>query len=147
MLRNRTEADVRIFSTRTGRLRVAAIISIVVAAISIVLYDLPTLAKGASGSDDPFALVIGSFATDVVALIAAYGALRRQRWGVMALIVVQSFWALQAGAALVDGEAVIGATMLCVSLFCICCCLAREDLPASSRAVHDAGPERTQRVR
>jgi hypothetical protein len=138
---------VRIFSTRTGRLRVAAIISIVVATFSIVLYDLPTLAKGASGSDDPFALVIGSFATDVVALIAAYGALRRQRWGVIALIVVQSFWALQAGVALVDGDVVIGATMLSVSLFCIWCCLAREDLTASSRAAHDAGTDRTQRVR
>ena len=137
----------RIFSTRTGRLRVAAIISIFVAPISIVVYDLPTLAKGASGSDDPFALVIGSFASDVVALIAAYGALRRQRWGVIALIVVQSFWALQAGVALIDGEAVIGATMLCVSLFCIWCCLAREDLPASSQAAHDTGTDRTQRVR
>lgn len=137
----------RILSTRAGRLRVAAIISIVVATISIVLYDLPTLAKGASGTDDPFGLVIGSFATDVVALIAAYGALRRQRWGVIALIVVQSFWALQAGVALVDGEAVLGATMLCVTLFCIWCCLAREDLPASSGNTLDADPERTQRVR
>ena len=100
-----------------------------------------------AGSDDPFALVIGSFATDVVALIAAYGALRRQRWGVIALIVVQSFWALQAGVALVDGDAVLGATMLCVTLFCIWCCLDREDLPASSRAAHDAGIEWTQRVR
>ena len=140
------EADVRIFSTRTGRLRVAAVISIGVAAISIVLYDLPTLAKGASGSDDPLALVVGSFATDVVALIAAYGALRRQRWGVIALLAVQSFWALQAGVALVDGQAVLGATLLCVSLFCIWCCLAREDLPASSRAAHDGGAERAQRV-
>jgi len=138
---------VSILSTRIGRLRVAAIISIVVATISIVLYDLPTLAKGASGSGDPFALVIGSFATDVVALIAAYGALRRQRWGVIALIVVQSFWALQAGVALVGGEAVIGATMVCVSLFCIWCCLAREDLPASAKAAHELGTDRTQRVR
>lgn len=137
----------RIFSTRPGRLRVAAIVSIVVATISIVLYDLPTLAKGASGTDDSFALVVGSFATDVVALIAAYGALRRQRWGVIALIVVQSFWALQAGVALVDDEVVLGATMLSVTLFCIWCCLAREDLPASSRIAHDARTERTQGVR
>lgn len=136
----------RIFTTRNGRLRVAAIISIVVATISIVVYDLPTLAKGASGSDDPFALVIGSFATDVVALIAASGALRRQRWGVIALIVAQSFWALQAGVALVDGAAVLGATMLCVSLFCIWCCLAREDLTASSRTAHDSATDRTHRV-
>ena len=133
-----------IFSTRTGRLRVAAIISVVVATMSIVLYDLPTLANGASGSDDPFALVLGSFTSDVVALIAVYGVLRRQRWGVIALIVVQSFWAFQAGIALVDGEAALGATMLSVTLFCIWCCLARGDVPASSWHSHDAAIERTQ---
>ena len=133
-----------IFRTRTGRLRVAAIISVVAATISIVLYDLPTLANGASRSDDPFALVLGSFASDVVALIAVYGVLRRQRWGVIALIVVQSFWALQAGIALVDGEAALGATMLSVTLFCIWCCLAREDVPESSWNSHDAASERTQ---
>lgn len=133
-----------IFSTRTGRLRVAAIISVVVATMSIVLYDLPTLANGASGSDDPFALVLGSFTSDVVALIAVYGVLRRQRWGVIALIVVQSFWAFQAGIALVDGEAALGATMLSVTLFCIWCCLARGDVPASSWHSHDATSERTQ---
>ena len=136
-----------IFTTRTGRLRVAAITSIVIATISIVTYDLPTLAKGASGSDDPFALVVGSFASDVVALIAAYGALRRQRWGVIALIVVLSYWVLQAGVELVDGEAIFGAIVMCVTLFCIWCCLAREDLPGSSGTTLDAGPERTQRVR
>ena len=133
-----------ILSTRTGRLRVAAIISVVVATMSIVLYDLPTLANGASGSDDPFALVLGSFTSDVVALIAVYGVLRRQRWGVIALIVVQSFWAFQAGIALVDGEAALGATMLSVTLFCIWCCLARGDVPASSWHSHDAASERTQ---
>ena len=133
-----------ILSTRTGRLRVAAIISVVVATMSIVLYDLPTLANGASGSDDPFALVLGSFTSDVVALIAVYGVLRRQRWGVIALIVVQSFWAFQAGIALVDGEAALGATMLSVTLFCIWCCLARGDVPASSWHSHDATSERTQ---
>ena len=133
----------RIRGTRTGRLRVAAIVSVVVAAGSIVLYDLPTLAKGSTGSDEPFALVLGSFASDIVALIAAYGALRRQRWGVMVLIVVQCFWALQAAGALVDGEAVLGATMLVVTLFCIWCCLARDDMPASSWHSHDAASERT----
>ena len=137
-------AGVRILRTRPGRLRVAAIVSLIVATASIALYDLPTLAKGASGSDDPFALVLGSFATDVVALIAAYGALRRQRWGVIALLVVQSFWALQAGGALVDGEAALGATMLCVALFCIWCCLARGDAPASGRRAHDEAREGTQ---
>lgn len=134
---------VQIRGTRTGRLRLAALVSVVVAASSIVLYDLPTLAEGSTGSDEPFALVLGSFATDVVALIATYGALRRQRWGVIALIVVQCFWAIQAAGALVDGEPVLGATMLVVTLFCIWCCLARDDVPAPDWAPDGSGIERS----
>ena len=133
----------RILRTRTERLRVAAIVSILVATSSIVLYDLPVLAEGATGRGDPFALVLGSFATDVIALITVYGVLRRQRWGVITLIVVHVFWAFQAGAALVEANAVLGATMLSVSLFCIWCCLARDDVPASAWSGQQAPDGRT----
>ncbi len=136
----------RILSTRAGRLRVAAIISIVIATVSVALYDLPTLAKGASGSDEPFALVLGSFATDIVALVAVYGVFHRQRWGVVTLIVVQAFWALQAGASLVDGAAALGATMLCVTLFCIWCCLARGDVMATPPSERQARVARSSRT-
>lgn len=113
--------------TRTARLRVAAVVSVLVAIVSIAAYDLPALAEGSADRVDPFALVLGSFATDIVALIAAYGAFRRQRWGVILLIVVLSFWALQAAAALVDGSTTIGATALAVNLACLWCCLATDD--------------------
>ena len=83
------------------------------------------------------------FATDVIALITVYGVLRRQRWGVITLIVVHVFWALQAGTALVDANAVLGATMLFVSLFCIWCCLARDDVPASAWSGQQAPDGRT----
>lgn len=133
----------RILGTRTGRLRVAAIVSILVATSSIVLYDLPALADGAAGRSDPFALVLGSFTTDVIALITVYGVLRRQRWGVITLIVVNAFWALQAGDALVDANAALGATMLLVSLFCIWCCLARDDVPAAASFEQQAADGRS----
>lgn len=113
--------------TRTGRLRVAAAVSVLVAVVSIAAYDLPALAEGPADRVDPFVLVLGSFATDIVALIAAYGACRRQRWGVILLIVVLSFWALQAAAALVDGSTAIGATALTLNLICLWCCLAADD--------------------
>lgn len=124
--------------TRTGRLRTAAVLAVLIAIVSIGVYDLPALAKGSTNSDDPFALVLGSFATDVLALIAAYGAFRRQRWGVILLIVVLSFWALQAAAALVDGNTVIGATTLAVNLVCLWCCLA----PDSTSSSFDRGSVR-----
>lgn len=110
--------------TRAGRLRAAAIVAVVIAIVSIAIFDLPALAKGSADSSDPFALVLGSFATDVLALIAAYGAFRRQRWGVIVLVVVVSFWAFQAAAELIDGDAALGGIMLGVSLMCLWCCLA-----------------------
>ena len=67
-----------------------------------------------------------AFATDVLALVAAYGAFHRQRWGVVVLIVVLSFWALQAAAELLDGSVALGLVMMGVIAFGLWCCLARD---------------------
>lgn len=110
--------------TRTARLRTAAVVSVVAASVSIGAFDLRALAEGSGASTDPFALVIGSFATDVLALVAGYGAFRRQRWGVTLLIVVLSFWAVQASVEVVDGDVGLGVVALAVTLGCLWCCLA-----------------------
>jgi hypothetical protein len=60
--------------TRSTALKTAAVLSVLVALIGIGLYDLPNLVLGARDSDGPFALVLGSFTSDVLALVAAYGA-------------------------------------------------------------------------
>ena len=116
--------------TRSTALKVAAVLSVLVALIGIGLFDLPNLVLGADRSADPFALVIGSFTSDVVALVAAYGAWRGQKWGAVLLIVVNAFWIIQAiGSLLFDsttGEMIFASVMLVHHVVVISLCLWRE---------------------
>ena len=113
-------------SSRTRRLTVAAAVSAVVAAVSVAAYDLPTLAKGSGDGSGQFALVLGSFASDVLALVGAYGTFRRQRWGIVVLVVVNCYWVLQAVAAVMDGSAALGVVMIAVTLTTLWLLLARD---------------------
>jgi peptidoglycan/LPS O-acetylase OafA/YrhL len=113
--------------------RIAASISVVVALLAIAFYDIPSLVEGADASRDPYWLVLGSFATDIVALVAAYGAWRRQVWGVVLLLVVNVFWTLQAVGTLLDPEhgadVVVALVMLALHAIVVWCCLrTRSDL-------------------
>jgi|GEM_PF-2919864 len=112
---------------RTWFWRVAAIVSTVVALLGMAIYDVPGLIDGASASGDPYWLVLGSFASDVVALVAAFGAWRRQVWGVVLLMVVNMFWIVQAVTTLFDpsndGDVVFASVMLVVHIFVLWCCL------------------------
>jgi hypothetical protein len=102
----------------------------VVAIIGITLFDLPNLMLGAEGSQDPFAIVLGSFASAILAPVAAYGAWRAQKWGAVLLIAVNTFWLVQAiGSLLFDstaGETVFASIMLTHHLAVIMLCLWRE---------------------
>lgn len=134
-------AGMAMWTTRGGRLQVAAVVSVVIAVLSIAAFDIPALAQGPDGTSDPLALVLGSFTTDVLALIAAYGAFRRQRWGVILLIVVLSFWAVQAAAELVDGDAVLGVVGLSITVAGLWCCLAPDrPRPVDRRPTPDDHP-------
>ncbi len=112
---------------RTWFWRVAAILSTIVALLGMAVYDVPGLIDGASASRDPYWLVLGSFASDVAALIAAYGAWRRQVWGVVLLLVVNLFWIVQAVTTLFDpsdnADVILASVMLVVHLFVVWCCL------------------------
>jgi hypothetical protein len=116
--------------TRSTALRIAAVLSVLVAVIGIALFDLPNLVLGARESESPFALVVGSFTSDVVALVAAYGAWRAQKWGAVLLIAVNAFWIVQAiGSLLFDGattELLFAAAMLLHHVVVITLCLWRE---------------------
>ena len=116
--------------TRSTALKTAAVLSVLVALIGIGLYDLPNLVLGARDSDGPFALVLGSFASDVLALVAAYGAWRSQKWGAVLLIVVNAFWIVQAVASLLfdstGAELTFAAVMLVHHILVITLCLWRE---------------------
>jgi hypothetical protein len=116
--------------TRPTALKIAAVLSLIVAAIGVVLFDLPNLRLGAQASREPFALVLGSFATDILAVVAAYGAWRGQKWGAVLLIFINGFWLLQAvGSLLFDtttGETVFASVMLVHHVVVILLCLWRE---------------------
>lgn len=123
---------------RSRRLRwtVAAALSVVVAIVGLVVYDIPSLVQGAAASAGPYWLVLGSFASDVVAFVAAYGAVRGQRWGVVLLLVVNAYWFLQAITGLLAasdaGATAFSAVMLVVHLVTVWLCLARERTPAAA---------------
>ena len=114
-------------TTRTRRLRTAAVLSVLVAAFGLIAYDLPNLFKGAAGSEDAYGLVLGSFASDVLAFVAAYGASRRQKWGVVLLLVVNAYWTVQAITTLLfsdkSGDAVFSLVMLAIHVVTVWCCL------------------------
>ena len=115
---------------RTTALKIAAVLSVLVAVIGITVFDLPNLVLGADGSKDPFALVLGSFTSDILALVAAYGAWRTQKWGAVLLIVVNAFWIVQAvGSLLFDStgsELAFASVMLVHHVVVITLCLWRE---------------------
>ena len=116
--------------TRATAWKVAAGLSVLVAIIGVVLFDVPNLMLGAEDSAAPFLLVLGSFTSDVVALVAAYGAWRGQKWGAVLLIVVNAFWIVQAvSSLLVDTAAtalVFAALMLVHHVVVVVLCLWRE---------------------
>lgn len=82
--------------TRATALRIAAGITAVLSLIEIFVYQLPYLIRGQTAVDldaaqtggPPFFLIPIQFALHAIALVAAYGAWRGQRWGVVLLIVL-----------------------------------------------------------
>lgn len=117
-------------SSRTRLWQLAAGISVLVALVGLVGYDVPTLLDGADASRDPYWIVLGSFASDVVALVAAYGAWRRQLWGAVLLIVVNVFWMIQAVGTLFDpaggADVAFALVMGVLHLFALWCLLRHD---------------------
>jgi len=115
--------------SRPTRLKIAAVLSVLVAVAGLVLYDLPNLPKGPDGIDDPYALVVLSFASDVLAFVAAFGTWRRERWGIVLCLVVNLYWVVQSVTTLVNpsqaGDTAFALVMLAVHAVTIWCLLAR----------------------
>lgn len=116
--------------TRSTALKIAAVLSLIVALIGIVSYDLPNLMLGAAASQSPYPLVLGSFVTDVLAFVAAYGAWRNQKWGTVLLLLIMVFWLIQAMFGLLFGttgfELGFASVMLVHHVVVIVLCLWRE---------------------
>lgn len=122
--------------------RVAAVVSVLIALLGLVGYDLPGLMRGADEAGDPYWMVIASFAVDVAVFIAAYGAWRRQAWGVVLLVVVDVFNLVLAVGTVLDpaddGEVVVGLVSTAVQVFVLWCCLGAGRRDGARAAVADA---------
>lgn len=81
--------------SRPTALKIAAVLSIIVALYAIPAYDIPGLMAGPGDGSEPRWLVIGSFISDILALVAAYGAWRGRPWGRVLLLGVIAYWTLQ----------------------------------------------------
>lgn len=85
--------------TRSNALKIAAVIVLVLALLDMIVFELPDLMRGmeavnqAANADQgpPFFIVLLSFAFDILAIPAAYGAWRMQRWGVILVIVISIY--------------------------------------------------------
>ena len=88
--------------SRSTGLKIAAAIVFAQALIGIIWYDFPFLASGMAvldqaanaGEGPPFWLAVLSFAVDAITIVAAYGAWRAARWGIILVIVVSVFNAI-----------------------------------------------------
>ena len=85
--------------TRSNALKIAAVIVLVLGLFDLFVYELPYLAQGMAAIDQaanagegpPFFMVLLSIAFDILAIPAAYGAWRMQRWGVILVVVISAF--------------------------------------------------------
>jgi len=104
--------------SRTRALKIAAVIAVVVAIFAIVTYDLPGLSGGVDQFLDPYpyGIILGSFASDVLALVAAYGAWNGKKWGAVLLIFVQLYWLIQAVSGLIIATDTFALAFAAVSL-------------------------------
>lgn len=115
---------------RAAALKIATGISLVVAVHEIFFHDLPGLIGGAEAFPLPYWIILGSFTSDILALAAAYGAWRGQKWGTILLICVNLFWLIQAsgGLLIANGpfDLAFAGVLLVLHLITIVLCLWRE---------------------
>ncbi len=120
--------------SRPTAFKIAAVLSLIVGLIGIFGYDLPNLMLGAAASEDPYWLVIGSFISDILVFVGAYGAWRGKKWGAVLLILINAYWLVQAISTLLIGsttfDLVFSSVMLIHHVVVIALCLWREPVTA-----------------
>ncbi len=124
--------------TRPIALKIAAVLAVLMSFLDIFVYQLPDLIRGAApvnqladtNGGPPFFLVIIGFVIDIIAIIAAYGAWRGQKWGIVLLIIVAVLIALQSGLAFLGAPdlstRMVALTGAVVEVLVIGLCLWRE---------------------
>jgi len=124
--------------SRSTALKIAAVIVLVLALLDMIVYQIPDLTRGMAAINQaanaeggpPFFMVILGFAVDVLAIVAAYGTWRAERWGIILVIVISAFNCISgAGAAIFapwTATRILAAVAVVLSLGVIYLCLRRE---------------------
>jgi len=124
--------------SRSTGLKIAAVIVLGLALFSMTVYDIPFLTQGMAAIDQaananqgpPFFMVILGFAVDVLSIVAAYGAWRGERWGVILIIVISAFNSINGAFAVIFAPwmatRILAGVLIFVNLGVIYLCLRRE---------------------
>jgi len=124
--------------SRSNALKIAAVIVLVLALLDLIVFELPDLMRGMDAVNQaananqgpPYFIVVLSFVFDILAIPAAYGAWRAERWGVILVIVISAYNVINGvlGALFAPWLAIqiIAAVSVFVYLGVIYLCLRRE---------------------
>ncbi|HEX9440014.1 MAG TPA: hypothetical protein VF909_10040 [Roseiflexaceae bacterium] len=128
--------------SRPTALKIAAAIILVMSLVEIFVYDLPDLFRGAAAVDQvaaanggpPYIAVLLIFVVSIVGIVAAYGAWRGQKWGVVLVIIVAVLRELDSLAGFLFAPLlttrILGGVGVVLCLLVIVLCLWRERKPA-----------------
>jgi hypothetical protein len=125
---------------RSTALKIAAVLSFLISAFGVI-GTIPYLARGATainqGSDSPpYVVLLGGLITGVVGVVAAYGAWKQQRWGVILTILANLVNGLSAAPGVLFAPApwltAIATATVIVSILIIVLCLWRDRQPVTA---------------
>jgi hypothetical protein len=125
--------------SRATALKIAAVLSFLMNALS-VMGTLPFLAQGAAVANQgtnspPYAVLLIALLTGVVGIVAAFGAWKQQRWGIVLTILANMINGLSAlpGIFFAPLPALMAAAIMTVvvTILIIVLCLWRERKPAA----------------
>jgi uncharacterized membrane protein (UPF0136 family) len=122
--------------TRPAALRIAAAISFL-AGIWNIFATLPYVMAGPAAAVDtpPYVVIVSGLIFGVIAIVAAYGTWRQQRWGIVLTIIVNVLGGLSAVPGLFIAPtpyfAVLATFTVVLSIVVVVLCLWRSPKPAT----------------
>jgi uncharacterized membrane protein (UPF0136 family) len=120
--------------TRSTALKIAAVLSLLIG-VSNVILALPIISRGADavnqGSDTPpYVIILLAVLLGVIAIVAAYGTWKGQRWGIILTILANALNGLSAAPGLIaapsPGLTVAAGITVLLSIAVIVLCLWRD---------------------
>ena len=120
--------------TRSTALKIAAVLSLLIGVSNVVL-ALPVISRGAEavnqGSDaPPYVIILLAVILGMIAIVAAYGTWKGQRWGIILTILANALNGLSAAPGLLfapsPGLTIAASITVVLSIVVIVFCLWRD---------------------